>query len=403
MENLQKVRQVIATGVPSAEELLNRARQLGPVLQERAKQCEEMRRMPPETFEAFKEAGFYRILQPRAYGGYEYWPSVFYDVVSEIARRCPSSAWALGIIGIHNWEVALMDPKVGEDLWSQDSEIFFSSSYAPFGKARRVEGGYEVEGRWGWSSGCDQATWVILGALVEMENGELNHLALLVEPGDYEIDHSSWNSVGLTGTGSKDIIVKGAFVPAYRVHNISHTYQMRDPGRAVFTADTYALAFGSVFAFALTSVLVGIADGALNFYSNYIAKRTNAYNGSSFKQDALAQQILADAHSLVDGAHLRMKRNFEEMADFVARGEEVPFARRVFYKWDAANIAKQCRDAVNILTQGCGGSVFDADVQMQRYFRDANVAANHLFINHQKSSVNYGAFLLSGQNSDLML
>jgi 3-hydroxy-9,10-secoandrosta-1,3,5(10)-triene-9,17-dione monooxygenase len=171
----------------------------------------------------------------------------------------------------------------------------------------------------------------------------------------------------------------------------------------IFTADTYKLAFGTVFAFVLTSVLVGIADGALDFYVDYIAKRTNAYNGSSFKQDALAQQILADAHSLVDGAHLRLKRNFDEMAAFVSRGEEIPLARRVFYKWDAANIAKQCRDAVNMLTHACGGSVFDADVQMQRYFRDANVGANHLFINHQKSSVNFGAFMLSGQNSDLML
>ncbi|WP_162248210.1 MULTISPECIES: acyl-CoA dehydrogenase family protein [unclassified Sphingomonas] len=403
MDNLQRESRAIATEVPSSDDLLYRARQLGPLLRERAKQCEEGRRMPPETFAAFKEAGFYRILQPKAYGGYEYWPTVFYDVVSEIARHCPSSAWALGIIGIHNWEVALMDPRAAKDLWSRDTETFYSSSYAPFGKARRVEGGYEVEGRWGWSSGCDQATWVILGALVEMEDGEVNHLALLVESGDYEIDHSSWNSVGLTGSGSKDIVVRGAFVPAYRVHNISRTYQMRDPGRVIFTADTYKLAFGTVFAFVLTSVLVGIADGALDFYVDYIAKRTNAYNGSSFKQDALAQQILADAHSLVDGAHLRLKRNFDEMAAFVSRGEEIPLARRVFYKWDAANIAKQCRDAVNMLTHACGGSVFDADVQMQRYFRDANVGANHLFINHQKSSVNFGAFMLSGQNSDLML
>lgn len=389
--------------IPSPEELVRRARELGPVLRERAKKCEEMRCMPPETAKAFRDAGFFRILQPKAYGGYEYWPTVFYAVLQELARHCASSAWSLGVLGVHNWEVGMMDPKIAKDLWSANPDTLFSSSYAPFGKAHRVEGGYRVEGRWSWSSGCDLASWVILGAAVEMDNGEVDHLALLVESGDYEIDHSSWNSVGMAGTGSKDIIVKGAFVPAYRVHNITHTYQMIDPGRATFTADTYKLAFGSVFAFVLASILIGIADSALEFYIEYIGKRTNAYNGTGFKEDAVAQQILADAHSLVDGAHLRYKRNFEEMEDFVARSEEVPFARRVFYKWDAANIAKQCRDAVNLLTQGCGGSVFNADVPMQRFFRDANVAANHLFINHQKSSVNFGAFILSGQNSDLML
>ncbi|KRB84979.1 hypothetical protein ASE00_21725 [Sphingomonas sp. Root710] len=392
-----------AADIPSPDELRRRARAMGPALRANARKCEDNRSMLPETMEAFEQAGFYRILQPKAYGGFEYWPTVFYDVVMEVARHCPSSAWALGIVGIHNWEVGLMHPRVAEDLWEKDTSTRFSSSYAPFGKAERVDGGYRVEGRWSWSSGCDQATWVIVGALVDMEAGEKNHLALLVAPGDYEIDHASWDTSGMAGSGSKDIVIKSAFVPAYRVHNISEAYEMADPGRAAFTADTYKLAFGTVFAFALTSVLIGIADAALDFYIDYMSKRTNAYNGTSFKQDPLAQQTLADAHSLVDGAHLRLKRDFEEMAGCVARGEEIPFARRVFYKWDAANIAKQCRDAVNMLTHASGGSIFSHDVPMQRLFRDANAGSAHLFINHQKNSVNFGAFLLSGQNSDLML
>lgn len=394
---------VSATEIPSPEELVRRARAMGPTLQADARRCEDNKSVLPETVDAFEQAGFYRILQPKAYGGYEYWPTVFYDVVIEVARHCPSSAWALGIIGIHNWEVGLMDPRIAEDLWSEDSTVRFSSSYAPFGTAVRVDGGYKVDGRWSWSSGCDQAKWVIVGAIAELESGEKNHLALLVQPGDYEIDQDSWNSAGLAGSGSKDVVIKGAFVPEYRVHNISDAYAMADPGRAVFTADTYKLAFGTVFAFALTSVLIGIADAALDFYIDYMSKRANAYTGSSFKQDPLAQQVLADAHSLVDGVHLRLKRDFEEMAGFVSRGEEIPFARRVFYKWDAANIAKQCRDAVNMLTHSCGGSIFSHDVAMQRLFRDVNVAGQHLFINHQKNSVNFGAFMLSGQNSDPML
>ncbi|WP_375713762.1 hypothetical protein, partial [Sphingobium sp. BS19] len=278
-----------------------------------------------------------------------------------------------------------------------------SSSYAPFGKARRVEGGYAVEGRWSWSSGCDHATWVILGALVEMENGETNHLALVVAPGDYEIVQSSWDSAGLSGTGSKDIIVKGAFVPTYRVHNINDGYVLAEPGRATFTADTYKLPFGSVFALTLASVLVGMADGAFDFYLDYIGKRTSAYTGAGFKEDALAQQVLAEAHSLLDGAHLRLNRDADEMADFAMRGEDVPLDRRVFYKWDAANIVKQCRDAVNLLTANSGGSIFNRNSQMQRYFRDINTGSNHLFVNPQKSSVNFARFVLTGENQDLMV
>ena len=389
--------------IPSADELVERARALGPVLRERARHCEELGRVPDETVQDFEDAGFYRILQPKIYGGYEHLPRVFYRVLQELARHCPSSAWALGVIGAHNWEVGVMDPRVAEDLWRDDPNVRFSSSYAPFGKARRVEGGYIVDGRWSWSSGCDHATWVILGALVEMENGEANQLALVVAPGDYEIVADSWDSSGLSGTGSKDIVVKGAFVPIYRVHNINEGYLLAEPGRATFTADTYTLPFGSVFALTLTSVLVGIADGAFDFYVDYIGKRTSAYTGAGFKEDALAQQVLAEAHSLIDGAHLRLNRNADEMADYATRRETVPLARRVFYKWDAANIVKQCREAVNLLTANCGGSIFNRSCQMQRYFRDMNTGSNHLFVNPQKSSVNFARFVLAGENQDLML
>lgn len=296
-----------------------------------------------------------------------------------------------------------MDPRVAEDLWGEDSNVRFSSSYAPFGKAKRVEGGYVLEGRWSWSSGCDHATWVILGAVVEMENGEANQLALMVGPGDYEIDHSSWDFAGLSGTGSKDVTVNGAFIPCYRVHNINESYLMTEPGRAAFTADTYKLPFGTVFGLTLTSVMVGMAEGAFDFYVDYVSKRTSAYTGASFKEDPLAQQVLAEAHSLVDGAVLRLNRDADEMANYAVRGEKVPLNRRVFYKWDAANIVRQCRDAVNLLTANSGGSMFNRSCIMQRYFRDINTGSNHLFVNPQKGSVNFARFMLGGENQDLMI
>src|SRR5271166_1188092 len=207
-----------AVSVPTEAELLERARKLVPVLRERAARTEENRALLPETLKDFVEAGFYRILQPAKYGGFEMSPLTLFKVVMELAKGCPSSAWCLCLVTIHNWEVALLDPTAAQDLWGKDPDVRASSSYAPFGKIARVDGGYRVSGRWSWSSSADHCSWVILGGIVprpEGAGGPPDVRAFLVPRPDYEVV-DVWHVLGLKGTGSNDIIVKDPFVPEHR-------------------------------------------------------------------------------------------------------------------------------------------------------------------------------------------
>ena len=151
---------------PSQEELIQRARALVPVLAERAQACEDGRRLPDDTLRDFHEAGFYNISKPKAHGGYELSPEVLFSVAMEIAHGCPSSAWCLCLIGVHNWEPGLMDPQAAQDLWGEDPTALYSSSYAPFGKVEQVDGGYNLSGRWEWSSGSNHCNWVMLGGML---------------------------------------------------------------------------------------------------------------------------------------------------------------------------------------------------------------------------------------------
>ncbi len=219
--------------------LIERARALVPVLAERALECEELRRVP-ETVQEFVAAGFYRILQPAKYGGYELSPMVLYEVAMELARGCPSSAWCAALIGIHNWEVGILDPRVAADLWGADPDARYSSSYAAMGRVETVEGGYRLAGRWAFSSGCDHCTWVMVGASGAERDGEPDPISLLVPRPDYEIE-DTWHVAGLKGTGSKNIVVEDAFVPSYRVHHMLDSYFMNDPGRETFTARCFSI------------------------------------------------------------------------------------------------------------------------------------------------------------------
>src|SRR5215469_14237054 len=129
-------------------EYLGRVRALLPAVRERAAQAERLRRLPDETFADFQEAGLFRALQPKHYGGYELDPDVFYRAVTEVGTACGSSAWILGVIGVHNWHLAIFPPQAQEDVWGEDSSVQLSTSLAPTGTVERVEGGFRISGRW---------------------------------------------------------------------------------------------------------------------------------------------------------------------------------------------------------------------------------------------------------------
>ena len=109
-----------------------------------------------------------------------------------LAKGCPSSGWCLCLIGVHNWEMGLLDPRIAADLWEQDPNARFSSSYAPFGSVQRVEGGYELSGHWPWSSGCDHGTWVNVGFRAAEGEEPLPPMSALVPRADYEQGVAWW-------------------------------------------------------------------------------------------------------------------------------------------------------------------------------------------------------------------
>src|SRR5215469_10265357 len=148
------------------EVYLDRVRALLPVLRERVAHAEQLRRLPDETFADFQELGLFRALQPKRYGGYELDPGVFYQAVVEVGTVCGSSAWILGVIGVHNWHLAIFPPQAQEDVWGEDDGIQLSTSLAPTGSVERVKGGYRLRGRWSFSSGCDFCRWAVLGGIV---------------------------------------------------------------------------------------------------------------------------------------------------------------------------------------------------------------------------------------------
>ncbi len=150
------------------EALIERAKAMIPTLRERAAATEEARRLLPETFEDFMRAGFFRTCQPKRFGGFEFGMDVLQAVLCEIGRGCGSSAWALGILTGHAWWASQF-PEAGQvEIFGDDGVALLPTGiFGRGGSARRVDGGYELGGRWAYQSGVDVSNWYGCGAVLE--------------------------------------------------------------------------------------------------------------------------------------------------------------------------------------------------------------------------------------------
>src|SRR4051795_4826229 len=137
-----------------SEQVIAGVRDLLPVLRERAQDTEDARRVPEESVKALQETGFFKLLQPKLHGGFETDPVTFYTAVKLIASACGSTGWVASVLGVHPWHVGLFADQAQQDVWSEDRDTRISSSYAPVGRAKPVDGGFRFSGRWSFSSGC---------------------------------------------------------------------------------------------------------------------------------------------------------------------------------------------------------------------------------------------------------
>ena len=369
------------------EAYLEHVRALLPVLRERAASAEKLRRLPEKTFADFQQAGLFRALQPRRYGGYELDPEVFYKAVIEVGTVCGSSAWILGVIGVHNWHLAIFPPQAQEDVWGEDSGVQLSTSLAPTGTVEPVSGGYRLGGRWSFSSGCDFCQWAVLGAIVPpTEKGQPPDARVFLVPRrDYRID-DNWHVMGLCATGSKDIIVDDAFVPEHRSHSYLDAFHLKHPGAAINDAPLYRLPFGLVFAHGITAPAIGAALGALEAFREQSVKRINVRDQSRVVEDPFIQYRLAEAAAEISAARDRLLGNFAGMMDLVRAGEEIPLAMRARCKWDSGKAIDWSVRAVDHLFEASGGRGIFLNNPIQRAWRDVHAMRAHAGNNPERAA-----------------
>jgi 3-hydroxy-9,10-secoandrosta-1,3,5(10)-triene-9,17-dione monooxygenase len=362
------------TRPPGLEELVNRAESLLPRLRERAAQTEALRRVPAETIAAFRDAGLMRVFQPTRYGGYELdYGRTQIALGAVLGRACGSSAWVQSVVACHAWLAGMYTEEAQDAIWGDDPDALVGSAFsASTGRGRTVDGGYFVEGAWQFSSGCHACQWVVLGVPLDgRPPGPQHQLWCLVGPGDWEIV-DVWHAPGLKGTGSNDILVKGAFVPAAFALERNELDGRPTPGSTVNSSYIYRLPIAGFFPYNVSAPAIGIARGALEAYVAQTVGRPDRAN-------SVPRQLgIAEAAVQIDAAEALVLADCAAIERIGHAGEEFPPALRARLSRDTSYMVRQCIDAVQRLASTLGAHGMADDHPVHRAFRDVLAIGNHI-------------------------
>ena len=366
--------------VPTAEELVAQARAMIPNLKARARQCVANRDVSVETIAEMQAAGFFRILQPKRWGGYEMHPNIFFEVQKALAEGCMSTGWMYGVVGCHPYELALFHNKAQQEVWGSDNSMLVSSSYQPVGKVTPVEGGFRLSGHWGFSTGSSHCGWVLLGAMVPPSEpgGPPDMRTFLVPRSDYSIGTDAWQTFGLQGTGSHDVIVDDAFVPDYRTHRAVDGFLCANPGQEENDGPLYTLPWAQVFTRSVSTAAFGGARAAVNAAIKIMQDRVSTNTGKASRADPNLHAALARAHAQILEMESTLRLTMDELMSLAESGQPIPMEKRALFTYNSSTVVRRLADLVDDIVQLLGGRAIYMSSEIIQPWLDLHAGRAHV-------------------------
>jgi 3-hydroxy-9,10-secoandrosta-1,3,5(10)-triene-9,17-dione monooxygenase len=371
--------QAADTALPTPAALIERARAMIPTLKARARQTTLDGNVSAETVAEMQDAGFFRILQPKRWGGYEMHPNVFFEVQKALAEGCMSTGWIYGVLGCHPYELALFHDEAQREVWGDKDDMLVSSTYQPVGKVEKVEGGFYLSGRWGFSSGSTHCGWVLLGALnFDTDGGPPDMRTFLLPRRDYQVIEGTWDVFGLQGTGSFDILVERVFVPEHRTHRASDGFACINPGQAENDGPLYRLPWAQVFVRSVSTAAFGGARAAVNAAMEIMQGRISTNTGKASKADPLLHGAIAKAHAQILEMELTHQTTFDRLMAKSESGEPITLEERALYAYQSSTVVRRLAELVDGMVQLLGGRAIYMSSAIIQPWLDLNAARAHV-------------------------
>jgi 3-hydroxy-9,10-secoandrosta-1,3,5(10)-triene-9,17-dione monooxygenase len=380
-------------------EAMRRAREIVPVLRERAQRSEDARVLIRENEQLLHETGLFRFHQPKAFGGMELPFVAVVDIPAELARGCPSTAWNVGNVGCHHWILGYYDPQTQREVWDANPDALIASSIAlAAGRARKADGGFIVNGRWPFSSAVDNCDWNMLAVTVFDDGAKaIDWRLCLVPKSDYEII-DTWFAMGMAATGSKDIAVAELFVPERRALPLVRCRGgLEHPGAPLTSGPLYRIPIVAASSHPLACAAVGAAEGAYELFTESMAKRLGTYTGARVADFQAVQIKVARARCLIDCARSFLRQSAIAFQEAAERNEIPDLATKLGVRAHSAFAVNQAREAVETLWSCYGAQGLYTRDPLQRHLRDLLAMNQHFSFNFDIAGAAFGSLALGGQ------
>lgn len=364
-----------------------------PAIAALANRADQERRVPGESIECLREAGVFKILQPKRYGGDEADLRRFFETLAAVGGACASTGWVVGVCGTHQWVMAQFAERAQREVWGDTPDALISGTYAPTGKATVVDGGYRLSGSWGFASGCDHTAWHFAGAFIEPAPDGSRQTAFFLVPNPDVTFTDTWFTSGLRGTGSKDALIDDVFVPEHRVLMLRDVLAMRTPGLAANPSPLYRAPFFSVIPLGIVTPIVGATRRALDLFIE--SSRDRVPRGGVFSNTAkvadstILQSKVGEALGLIDAVELLLQRDVAETMA-AAETDTVTVDLRIRNRRDYALAIRLCLQTIELIYNSGGSTGMFVPNVIERVWRDVHSAAKHVGQNWDNISAMVG-------------
>lgn len=354
-----------------AEKKLDAARGMRELIARHRNAIEEERKLPRPVLDALGQLGVFRALVPAAAGGQEWDLLTWLRVVEELSRYDASVGWNAGVGAsagsiITGW----LSEHAARRVTTADPNGVTAGAGAPQGRARVVEGGYVLNGRWQFASGISHAGFVLAGFALEDEVPRLGRIAFLPVADVEVID--TWFVGGLRGTASHDFAVHDRFIPSdLSVHVIDEP--------PVHEGPLYRLPVGFTLGAALGPLALGIARGAIDTFVEVVGAKVDRFSGARMTDRMTVQERVARAEAIVRSARAYYYDTTEEIWGVVCNGREPDQQERALAKLALVTAVESGARAVDIVYRAAGTSAIFTSNPLERFFRDIHVATQHRF------------------------
>lgn len=373
-------------------ELIESMISLAPLLEEHAAESERQRKPVDCVMKAIEDSQAYRYFVPKKYGGYEFSLEGFMDIGVALGGADISTAWVTTFCMEHNWLIGLYSKEAQDLIFGAQPYIIAPGALAPRGKATPVEGGYRLSGHWEWGTGVMHADWVLVGALTEHDGPpELCMYALPISDAKV-VD--TWQMSGMVGTGSNDIVIEDAFVPACLRQNLTKMRAGDSPGAQYHQTATFRMPMLPVLGLTAAAPAVGCAKRTVERFRDRLQERTVYGTQDKQSERALAQSRLAHLTVRASTLETTLKQIARDVTGWGESGKECPDDQRAELRVRIGHVVREARNIVREVVEVSGAHAHNLSNPFGRALRDLETLSCHTVFDLDIATESYGRLLL---------